>query len=131
MKAKVAKRSADNPEKKSLANKKWYEKNKEHKAIKDSEWRKANREKCRTYLQNYKAKQLNAEGIITPQLIQEKLEYYNYCCMYCGEPLNGEYDIEHIIPLSRGGTNSPENIGVACRHCNRSKGAKTVEEWRE
>lgn len=50
------------------------------------------------------------------------------CCVYCG-CLSGPFDLDHVIPLSRGGGNSADNISVACASCNRSKSDKTPEEW--
>jgi 5-methylcytosine-specific restriction endonuclease McrA len=38
--------------------------------------------------------------------------------------------VEHIIPLSRGGTNDPENVVLACRRCNFSKQDRLLSEWR-
>lgn len=49
-------------------------------------------------------------------------------CRYCGST-EGPFEIDHIRPRSRGGSNLPINLGVSCRDCNRDKGAKTVEEW--
>ncbi len=49
-------------------------------------------------------------------------------CAYCG-CTSGPFEVDHITPVSRGGTNDPENLTCACRSCNRSKGAKTVKEW--
>ncbi len=49
-------------------------------------------------------------------------------CAYCGTT-EGPFEIDHKTPRSRGGTNDPENLAVACRTCNRSKRAMTVEEW--
>lgn len=37
--------------------------------------------------------------------------------------------LEHKIPLSCGGTNEYNNLAVACRSCNSSKGAKTTQEY--
>lgn len=49
-------------------------------------------------------------------------------CSYCG--LNGvKLTIDHIVPISRGGANSLDNIAMACVHCNSSKGNKTLDEW--
>lgn len=49
-------------------------------------------------------------------------------CSYCGSD-TGPFEIDHIYPYSRGGTHSPENLTVACRSCNRSKGARSVSDW--
>lgn len=53
----------------------------------------------------------------------------DYTCAYCGER-GGKLQCDHIEPVSRGGSHSDENLTTACEPCNRSKGAKTLEEWR-
>ncbi|MCJ7557681.1 MAG: HNH endonuclease [Gammaproteobacteria bacterium] len=51
-------------------------------------------------------------------------------CQYCGEEtLDGHVD--HIIPLSRGGTDSIDNLLWSCAFCNISKGAKPLDEFAE
>jgi 5-methylcytosine-specific restriction endonuclease McrA len=45
-------------------------------------------------------------------------------CSYCGSPgtpKTNPLTIDHIIPLSRGGTNRRDNLTVACLRCNVSK----------
>jgi len=55
------------------------------------------------------------------------LERDGHTCTYCGSDKQLEGD--HIVPLSRGGSNAFVNLATACRPCNLSKGSKTVEEW--
>lgn len=52
-----------------------------------------------------------------------------YTCTYCG--VHGtKLECDHVIPFSRGGSDKDENLATACFDCNRSKRAKTLEEWR-
>jgi len=57
---------------------------------------------------------------------KELKKKYNYTCLMCGkkEP-EIKLSIDHIIPVSEGGTNWIENIQPLCRSCNSKKG-KTV-----
>lgn len=43
-------------------------------------------------------------------------------CLICGSCSN--LTIDHIIPLSKGGTNELDNLQILCRSCNSKKGAK-------
>jgi len=52
----------------------------------------------------------------------------DYTCMYCSTR-GGRLECDHMIPISRGGTNEISNLTTACVSCNRSKRAKTPEEW--
>lgn len=49
-------------------------------------------------------------------------------CQYCGD--TDDLTCDHIVPLVRGGTNELENLTIACRRCNSSKGHKLLSEWR-
>lgn len=50
-------------------------------------------------------------------------------CWWCGEKVDDSYHIDHRVPLSKGGTNKPENICISCARCNLSKGSKLPHEW--
>lgn len=52
-----------------------------------------------------------------------------YVCRYCGED-EGPFDCDHVIPLIQGGKSVPENLACSCAPCNRSKGGRTVEQWK-
>lgn len=50
-------------------------------------------------------------------------------CQYCGHRYpSSELSLDHVIPRSRGGTNSWENIVCACVRCNVRKGGRTPHE---
>jgi len=51
----------------------------------------------------------------------------NHTCQYCGKP-GPNLTLDHIIPKSRGGEESWENLVVCCARCNCRKGSKTLEE---
>jgi len=52
-------------------------------------------------------------------------------CQYCGEKKPaGELTLDHILPRSRGGDNSPVNVVAACVACNNRKGNRTPAEAR-
>jgi 5-methylcytosine-specific restriction endonuclease McrA len=59
---------------------------------------------------------------------REILNQYDHRCAYCLADSNIELD--HKIPLSRGGANTKANVVPACRSCNRTKYDRTPEEWR-
>lgn len=46
-------------------------------------------------------------------------------CLYCGEAKALERD--HIVPVSRGGGLTAENVAPACRRCNTRKGTQPIE----
>lgn len=46
-------------------------------------------------------------------------------CRYCGDPA---MTVDHLIPRSRGGTNSQVNLVAACSPCNEFKADRTPEE---
>jgi 5-methylcytosine-specific restriction endonuclease McrA len=48
-------------------------------------------------------------------------------CVYCGH--EAKLTLDHVIPLSKGGKHSKDNVVAACLCCNDSKGNKTLEEW--
>jgi hypothetical protein len=47
-------------------------------------------------------------------------------CEYCGLPESAEpffaFHVEHIVARQRGGSDVPENLALACYHCNARKG---------
>ena len=48
-------------------------------------------------------------------------------CVYCGSI--ADLTTDHLIPRSRGGDESADNVVLACQPCNASRGEKGIFEW--
>src|SRR3954447_17602142 len=53
----------------------------------------------------------------------------NYTCQYCGTRTR-ELTLDHVIPRSKGGPHTWDNLVSACKGCNHRKGGKTLDEAR-
>ena len=51
----------------------------------------------------------------------------HYSCQYCGTKTT-DLTIDHVIPKSRGGSDSWENVAASCQECNVKKGDRTPKE---
>ena len=64
-------------------------------------------------------------------LKQRLMRRQNNTCVYCGNRrIASSMDIDHIIPVVRGGSNDESNLQVICRLCNQRKGLQTDDEFR-
>lgn len=57
-------------------------------------------------------------------------EKYQHTCQYCGgESSDHRLEWEHMVPKSRGGSDTVKNATLACHECNQAKGDLAPEEW--
>ena len=62
---------------------------------------------------------------ITPKARLNIYRRDSYTCQYCGKtPPDIELTLDHITPVSKGGTNEDENLKTSCKSCNSSKGVR-------
>jgi 5-methylcytosine-specific restriction endonuclease McrA len=56
------------------------------------------------------------------------LEKFQHSCAYCGR---GEtrFELDHVLPRSRGGSNRVSNLALSCHDCNVAKGNQTASEY--
>jgi hypothetical protein len=53
----------------------------------------------------------------------------NYECVYCGDNNRKTLTLDHVIPQSKGGKDTWDNLVTACRRCNGEKSNLTLEEY--
>lgn len=67
-------------------------------------------------------------ALMTSKLRQTIKERDNFTCKQCGISVSQEphllLEIDHIVPISKGGLTTEDNLQTLCWRCNRSKGAK-------
>ena len=69
------------------------------------------------------------ERLVPPLSNRELFLRDEHLCMYCGRQFHGlKLTRDHLVPLSRGGTDCWSNVVAACRGCNHAKGSRTPEE---
>jgi 5-methylcytosine-specific restriction endonuclease McrA len=133
-----------NPEKCAAKAARWFQKFKDRerlkkKAYRDTHselykecsrrWREANQDKKRVCDQRNKALRKGAEGYFTADDVEKIRHAQKDKCACCKTKLNGGGQLDHIIPVARGGSNWPRNLQWLCDTCNRSKWHKVPEEF--
>ena len=134
-----------NPEKARESRKRYYEthkdeiKAKEHKRFSENKersallhriWRKSHKEYSAIWARRYRARKFSAEGSHSIKDVSLILKNQSYKCWWCGKSVKSKkYHVDHIIPLSKGGSDNAANLCIACPECNMSKGSKTSQEY--
>lgn len=90
--------------------------------------REQNRERARR-----RKERLESVGIVNEHLQYRNLllNKQNFKCYFCQEPItSGAAEIDHLTPISRGGTNDHSNLAACCSSCNKAKTDKTEIEFK-
>lgn len=126
----------EHPEVQARVNKKWYENG--GKAVRDA-WRENNRDRYNALIRAWakahpessvvqcnlrRARLREAEGQFTVEEWLTLCRKYNYQCLNCGV---AEQTADHVIPLSKGGSNTIDNIQPLCKSCNSKKGVQFTD----
>jgi len=95
------------------------------------EYRRANPAKFKAYYHNKRLLRKDLKGSTIQLVYEDNIKKYGtLTCYLCLNPIIfGKDQLEHKIPVSRGGSNDYDNLGVSCKRCNNKKGAKTVDEY--
>lgn len=115
-----------NREKISLRVKAWQEKNRDKVKKYKKKWRESNKERTNFLKRRRIYLEKNAEGKLTMEDVK-KAYSLTPICPYCNSKKSDT--IDHMTPLSRGGSNDPSNLIAVCRSCNSKKHTKTLIEF--
>ena len=105
----------------------WFQDNKDRLRRIRADWREANRDKSADYTRKRRAKRLD-------QYVEDVERSVVYerdagVCGICGYGVGAEeFEVDHIVPLSRGGLESYGNVQATHRECNRWKADRTMDE---
>ncbi len=77
----------------------------------------------------YKLGQWNIGNLLV--INRSKLIFGSDFCCYCGYEFKNISEIcfDHVLPKSKGGFDSSDNLIACCKKCNSSKGTKDLMEW--
>lgn len=93
------------------------------------EYQKNNKDKMIFYSSQRRALRAGNGGSYTQEQRTEMLEYFNYKCAYTGKCIENNLHVDHITPVTKGGSNYIYNLVPATPSANMSKGNKDMEEW--
>ena len=120
--------SMTHPEQRRAAKRLYYARHREQHTLAMAAYHKAHPGVLRAKSSAYRARARAAEGHFTSAEWRALVDSYDGRCAYRGEA--GPLQVDHRIPLSRGGTNAIDNVLPACRTCNTQKGQMTETEFR-
>lgn len=117
----------------------WYQENKELMKERRRQWYLQNKDKA--YLRVLKRRSLKHSVAFAGVKRKDLLDRDNWTCQICGVRVHDRNEggnenrhlwdderkahLDHVIPISKGGDSTPQNMQVLCRTCNLSKSDKT------
>ena len=119
----------DNPKKVERRRNKWRKNNprkhREQTAESVKRWRKKFPEKDKAHKHLYRARLSGSKGKFSAEEWEALCVKYHNMCLCCHRKRKMTPD--HVVPLSRGGSNTIANIQPLCGSCNSRKGVKTKD----
>lgn len=105
----------------------WQGANREKTRAGAAAWRAANPQELRVHQQNDRARKCGAEGELSRGLVGRLLESQQGICPCCSAPLGEDFQIDHLISLHNGGSNTDSNVHLLRALCNASKGPRNFD----
>lgn len=103
----------------------WAEKNADLVRERAREWARRHKDRSQVQKAKRRARMRNAQGSFTAKEWNELCGFYGHRCLACGG--SGTLSVDHVMPISLGGSNDIGNIQPLCLRCNLRKGAKHID----
>ena len=91
-------------------------------------WKKAHPEERRNHVRNRRAK-LRDGGVLSKDIEKTLMAAQGGLCAVCKCCIAFKFQLDHIVPVARGGRNEDDNVQLLCPPCNQSKGARPMDEF--
>jgi len=78
---------------------------------------------------NSRSRRRGAEGKHTKKDVNQIYKLQFGKCINCKKKMGNTFHVDHIIPISRGGSNYAKNLQILCPKCNLNKHAKDPIIW--
>lgn len=125
----------DNKERLLLARKQYRQEHKKELDERKKRWDKtpSGRTSQKIYRHNRRVLEKGLSAKRVQRVYTDNIKHYGtLTCILCGKQIaTGEDSLEHKTPLSRGGTNDYDNLGISHINCNSKKYTMTLDEWYE
>jgi len=112
--------------------KEWKTANRASEIERHKAWREANAGYVKADKANYgsrrRAKRLGLEHGVLPSQLRTLLEWQDGKCAYCGKA--GKLELDHKVPMSKGGAHSIDNVQWLCHWHNQDKRDTSDEDYR-
>jgi 5-methylcytosine-specific restriction endonuclease McrA len=120
----------ENAERVVVAKRNYYERNREEVISRSRRWAEDNPDKVRMVKADNRRKRRAAKhaghGNFTAQEFGELCDRYGNRCLRCGDA-EALLEADHVVPLTRGGSDDISNIQPLCGSCNRRKFVRIVD----
>lgn len=114
--------------KKRRYNCKYYRDNQEREAKRYREYVKSNPAVILDKNRRYRGNRAGADGEHTQEEFHEVCERFGWACLRCGvSHLDSPLTVDHVIPLSKGGSDSILNVQPLCLSCNSAKKDRVID----
>jgi hypothetical protein len=119
-----------NPEKVNLRNRLWKQKNPERYKEFQRKYNASVPEKKRKHAADRRCKKKNQSPLLTEN--QKKIiECFYSQAVRLTERFGFQFEVDHILPIAKGGSHAPSNLQVLPMKINRAKGCKEVFRWQD